>query len=450
MLEGGYQIEELLEADHAGASFTLRVLGDSSAKVYVRVTVAQGEAAEEQLAVWENAKELQHPNLSAPLATGSTEVGGASLIYVVLRRPDERLSDILSARALNRQEAGDVLRSCVRALEHLHSRGLAHGYVSPEQIIAIGESVKLSTECVRRIDSERAVELAMPRYLAPESGEQNVTAAADVWCLGATLFEVLTQKECGTDCREEAARLPAPYGEIAQRCLDPDPETRGKLAEIEAQYQTAAAASLAEKRPEVAVVPEQSSFERRRAVAVPEPSRGRVWVYAAVGLLLLIGVILLTRSKRPTRSGPVAQRSAPAANAAAGGHSVWPTQTLSPEGAISSPPRQPVQQTAKRQVPEAPKRTEAAEKGETPTVNGPVWRVILYTYSRADEAQNKARLLNGKYPGLGVETFTPNGPSGPYLVVAGGQMNREDAMRLKRKVRSMGLPRDSYIQNYKQ
>jgi cell division septation protein DedD len=82
-------------------------------------------------------------------------------------------------------------------------------------------------------------------------------------------------------------------------------------------------------------------------------------------------------------------------------------------------------------------------------VNGQAWRVVLYAYTRSADAENKARSVNGKYPDLNAETFSPNGGS-PYLVVVGGRMTRDDAEHLKRRVRGLGLPRDAYIQNFRQ
>jgi hypothetical protein len=75
---------------------------------------------------------------------------------------------------------------------------------------------------------------------------------------------------------------------------------------------------------------------------------------------------------------------------------------------------------------------------------------VVYTYDVAADAETRARLVNEKHPDLKAEVFSPNGSSGPYLVVIGGQMNRETAMTLRQKARRLGLPRDTYAQNYKQ
>ena len=83
------------------------------------------------------------------------------------------------------------------------------------------------------------------------------------------------------------------------------------------------------------------------------------------------------------------------------------------------------------------------------TVNGPVWRLIVFTYGTAESAQNMANLINEKHPELQAEVFSPDG-HGLYLVTLGGRMQRDDAARLRQKALGLGMPRDSYIQNYKQ
>ncbi len=241
VLEGGYEIEDLLEADRDRAKFKIRVLGDRSVDAFVHLLRTGGTAADERLALWDSVHKLSHPNLHVPLAAGRTELEGVELIYTVLRKPDETLSGALRNRALNAKEAGEVLVSIARALERLHENRLLHGCVSPEQIVAFGDSIQLTSECVRPINASNAsqtVEIVKPKYLAPESSGTNTTPAADVWCLGATLFEVLTQKDCGAGCLGEADALPMPFSRVAQRCLASDPENRCTLSEAMALYKT--------------------------------------------------------------------------------------------------------------------------------------------------------------------------------------------------------------------
>jgi hypothetical protein len=457
VLEGGYQLEGILAAEEGQASFKVRVLGDSSANAFAKLFVAGASEADEQAAVWESARQLKSKHLAVPLGAGRGQLDGTTFAYVVLRRPDETLDAAVRERALSKEEAGDVLLALVRALEELHSHELVHGCVSPEQVIAIGDSIQLSTECVRRAGVAPRLELPRARSMAPESVGANVTASADVWCLGATLVEILTQRRCGENCLEEAAKLPPPFDAIGRRCLDADPAARMKVGQVEALFRGRAPAPVATKPPLAAAaaagagaaaavsagsVPAQRRTPvGRPAAAVPSPARNvseskfaTWWLYAAAGIVVVFGLIWLFRPRHtPVPAG--AQNAAKTAPAPGQG-TAWESKTITPEDA----------KTVSRAQPAAATPTAPTGK-QSNLVKGPVWRVVLYTYAREADAQNKARWVNEKYPGLGAEVFSPSGGS-PYVVSAGGQMSREEALKLRQKVRSLGLPRDSYIQNY--
>jgi eukaryotic-like serine/threonine-protein kinase len=53
-----------------------------------------------------------------------------------------------------------------------------------------------------------------------------------------------------------------------------------------------------------------------------------------------------------------------------------------------------------------------------------------------------------KHSDLGAEVFSPPGKAEVYLVTLGGAMDREDAMKMRDKARSLGLPPDTYAQNF--
>jgi hypothetical protein len=76
------------------------------------------------------------------------------------------------------------------------------------------------------------------------------------------------------------------------------------------------------------------------------------------------------------------------------------------------------------------------------------WRVVAFTYSREEQAKKKASSLSQKLPGLKPEAFSPNG-KGPWLVTVGGPLDRDAAFALAHRARSLGLPHDTYAQNYK-
>jgi len=432
VLEGGYEIQELLGADLSRRTFKIRILGGASAHAFVNIYPVGGAPADEQVALWRRAAQLQHSNLNLPLAAGRIHADGVDLIYVVLPRADEVLEDILRERPLSPREAGEVLLSASRALEYLRANGFVHGCVSPEQVLASGDTVKLAGDCIRKVGSAPAQGLFSAKYTAPESDGRNATPEADVWCLGATLLEALTQDPCQEDCRERAAQLPGAFGTLAPLCLDPDPQARCKLVDLPPPYGRKPTPPPPEPlSPALPPTPVFETAQPRTPVTVLShgvTQNPKLWIYAAIGVFVLCIVIWLARPKhRPQPAVPVVQSAAPAKPANA-----WPTRTIPPETAAAAKPHP------------APARSEPASG------NGAVWRVVVYTYSRPADAQKMARSLNEKHAGLNAEVFTPEGDAKAYLVVVGGRMARDQAARLRRQVRSMGLPRDSYIQNYKQ
>jgi hypothetical protein len=75
------------------------------------------------------------------------------------------------------------------------------------------------------------------------------------------------------------------------------------------------------------------------------------------------------------------------------------------------------------------------------------WRVIPFTYNRRTDAEKKVSDLAHSHPELQPAVFTPSGHA-PYLVSIGGLMNRDAALALAQRSRSLGLPHDTYAQNY--
>jgi len=389
---------------------------------------------------------------------------------VVQRQPEETLSAALRERALTAAEAGQVVVSVAHALENLLRSGLVHGCVSPEQIVATGDTIQLTTECVRRIGAPPAIATVNTKYVAPESAGVNVTPAADVWCFGASVFEILTQSKYGPHREQEITQLPAPFATIAQRCLTPTMQTRCDLAEVLVLYRgertfKPAPVPPTTPLPELVRIP-QIGAKKVNANAVRRPAQrtqargveqrgGRTtliknkplrgfpaWAYV-IGVIIVAAIVWTAwpRHSAPTRENVAVHGGvpAPAGNA-------WETRTLRPDGA-----------SVKLQASAAPATASSAavapsaatvSRREPLTKNGPVWRVVLFTYNREEDAQKKAHAVNDKHREWNAEVFSPNGHSGPYLVTAGGQMNRDDAARLRRKVMALGMPRDSYIQNY--
>ncbi len=523
-LEGGYELKEIVEAERDRAMVRVRVLGDYTLKATASFYVLERVLAEKQLESWESIRRFgRKADLSVPLGAGILSLDGSTVPYVVLQVPDESLAEVVKARPLAPEEANEVLRSNVRALDKLHANGFVHGCVSPDEILAVGESIQLSTEAVREVNSEPIVERKEAKYLAPESGSRNLTIASDVWCLGATLFETLTQKAFEPGLLNEAINLKHPFGAVASRCLEPDPDQRCKLAEIEgilrskaptpkpklalvipveAAKAAAAGSPVTDVVPPIQVVgapvrPETAERTQKPSGALetrvpaarasagsaaaelvtprlpqasakasqpservtpllrnerPEPRTRRAeetksfggkrgLIYAIAGLVIILLSLWLVRSRSGASPG-ASPASHDAGLAARSGGSerpgtAWPTQTLSPDAKAPAAVHTDNRPSAASQKP-APV---SVGQGKT------VWRVVLYTYVHQTDAEARAKEVGAKHPELHLQVFSPES-GGPYLVTAGGGMDRQAASRLRLKAVREGMPHDTYIQNY--
>lgn len=577
ILAGGFELQEILAADEWQANLKVRVLGDRELDCAAHCFRLPPDIAEAQVALWQITRELRHPNLSAPLGAGILEIEGEVAAYAVVRRADESLNSVLAERALTIEETREALRSVARGLEALHVNDLAHGCLSPSQVLAVGDAIKLPVGCVRAFGVPPSLEIQTPAYLAPESSGENLTAEADLWCLGATLFEALTQNAWTENLRDQLDDVPEPFATIACRCLETDPGGRATLGEVvallsgqlkptprvkiapapivvapdvpaPAEFEPAAQADGAEslpaaprvyvqdiasvapgittvpnpakqteptpsgiKEPQVLGTPalviapmpleaaptpatlsptaaksdtasaapiRKSDDVRPTLVARPrwedvvgrdmpadneeERASSNLWIWAVVALLVVVGLIWILRPKPATTArvtAPLAK--APAAIASGGtvapgqtttkqssgksnelvkpASTGWETRTLQPDGTAPSSPR--------ASVPSSAANVGTAPIGEKPGAEQ--WRLVLYTYRTQEDAKRKANSLNSSHEGLHCEVFSPSGSGGPYLVVAGRRMSRDQATQLRRKAMGMGMPRDSYIQNYK-
>jgi TonB family protein len=240
-----YPLRRYLGGSERGPVFLTESGGPERLNRAIKFSVADPEIADAQMARWDQAAKLAHPHLLRVFQTGRCELGGARMLYAVMEYADEDLSQVVPVRSLTAVEAGEMLRPTLEALAYLHGKGLVHGHVKPSNIMAAGEHLKISSDgiCVAR---NPAIGRGRPTaYDAPEVGTRGPSAAADVWSLGVTLVEVLTQRlpEWEFKGQEEPRlpRMPAPFADIAKQCLRRDPQQRCSLGDIAARLDPDAA-----------------------------------------------------------------------------------------------------------------------------------------------------------------------------------------------------------------
>src|SRR5580704_10665840 len=268
-------------SDHS-AVFLTEYGGGEQQKAAIKLFAAEAATAELQLSNWEFAGQLSHANLLRLFRSGRCSLDGNDLLYLVMEYAEEVLSQILPQRALTTEETRDMLSPVLDALEYLHGKGFVHGDLKPANILAMGDHLKISSDAISRIGEAPSSAKRAGAYDPPEAISGILTPAADVWSLGTTLVEVLTQHlpEWGSGPQREPLNLSAPFLEIAQQCLHLEPQRRISVRDIAARMNSRAAVASASApaapalRVSPAVVAGQASpLASRPMTSLPVPPR---------------------------------------------------------------------------------------------------------------------------------------------------------------------------------
>jgi serine/threonine-protein kinase len=199
------------------------------------------------------AARLSHPNVVGVFDAG--EDGGRPFIVMELVHGETLAELLLRRRRLDAGEAVRLGRQAAAGLAAAHAHGLVHRDVKPQNLLLRGDGVlKVADFGIARpaTATQRMTEigtvLGTAAYLAPEqaAGEE-VTAAADVYSLGAVLYECLTGKppypaetlvqlvtaqQSGAiaPVRELAPQTPEELEDVVMRCLARNPAYRPSSA----------------------------------------------------------------------------------------------------------------------------------------------------------------------------------------------------------------------------
>jgi TonB family protein len=279
VMDGRYPLRQYLGGSERGPVFLTESGGPERQKCAIKFYAADPQIADAQMARWEQAGKLAHPHLLRVLHTGRCEPGGARMLYAVMECADEDLSQVVPVRPLTAAEAGEMLRPTLEALAYLHGRGLVHGHMKPSNIMAVGEQLKISSDGICAARNPAIGRGSRPTaYDAPEVGTRGASGAGDVWSLGVTLVEVLTQRlpEWEFKGQEEPRlpRMPAPFGDIAKQCLRRDPQQRCSLGDIAARLNPDAV-PLGKQQPVAAKVVAAAPAPVRAAEPPPPPAPNR-------------------------------------------------------------------------------------------------------------------------------------------------------------------------------
>ena len=373
VINGKYALLKWLGNSGSGAVFLTAIEGPATHRAAIRLLPALAANSEARFDAWVAAATLSHPHLMPLFDSGRCQIDDAAFFYAVTGYAEEDLSEVLPHRHLSAKEAAEMLDPVLDALSYLHENGLVHGHLKPSNILVVDDKVKLSSDTLEAIGSPTTHLPPSDIYDAPERSTQPVAPSADLWSLGATLVEALTQHPPAWDVASDQdpivpEAVPQPFAQIAQECLRQNPERRCTLSEIQARLHPGRTHSAEPYIPEKfapEITERTAPAPAVEANAAPEKPRPRLpQAVALVALAIIAGIVLLPHKHHT--STPMSNEELMLGNA--------------------TPP------------PEAPQSPQPAEKPEVahqvlpdvpPTAQATIWGTIVVKVRVAVDASGK-------------------------------------------------------------
>jgi TonB family protein len=275
-----------------------------SERAAIKLIPAPAGNTEPLLTRWRLAARFSHPHLLRIYDAGRCTVDGADMLYVVMEYAEENLAETLIQRPLSPAETSDLLHPLLDVLGYIHGKGFVHGHVQPSNIMAIGDRLALSSDRICRIGELPERRNGNAPYCAPECGTESLSTAGDIWSLGITIVECLTERLPQVEDSRGGVSLPAdlppPFLELVRHCLTKSPQRRWDVAALKTRLQLnsfaleeapAAPASTPSPTPARAVRraaptrPKKTASKHRRSLAL---TAGGVAIAAVV-----LGVVFL-------------------------------------------------------------------------------------------------------------------------------------------------------------
>ncbi len=462
-----YPLDKLLRPEGRSAFFSTS--NGTGTPAVIRLIEAHFDESE-ILNRWRVVTEINQINLVHLKKYGQTTLDETPLVYAVMETTECSLAEVLADRALTPEEVRQLATSLVAALEALHARNLVHEHIEPANVLAVGEVIKLRSDCIREV----------PATSDDAHQDGKILKARDVHDLVLVLLQSLTQQRT----LPSGSSLPAPFDAIIRNGISgvwglpqiatalnpastpipapiqrptpaPNPSapsapaaksSRPTLVTKPTSQDTspANAPHLAEpitatatqpiQRQAPVIIPTEATDVRHRIVrpVEPAPQRKGLWIAVVIGAILLALILWHFLSPNTTTQSRAAQ---PITTLAA-------TQPADPAATRSAPSSAPAAERSRPAV-----GAKVGSQPEPTTNTRDQWRVVAYTYNHEDQAQKKAATIAKRHASLNPEVFTPNGHA-PYLVTLGGPMTRDEANAFRQKAHAEGLPRDIYTQNY--
>ncbi len=237
VVDGSFPLLEWRGDGDGSSVYRTRRQEPEDRKAAIKLIPGDRNAVEERLAEWAAAAELSHPHLTRVLHAGRDSIDGVELAYAVTEYADEILANVLRERPLTGGEAREILEPVLDTLAYLHGQDFVYGRLKPSNIMAVDDRLKFAGDDLYRAGHSSHAAAEQGVHAAPEAFSGTISPAADLWSLGATLVEVLTQHPPTFDVQSNRDpvvpdSVPEPFAAIARACLRRDPAERATLDQV--------------------------------------------------------------------------------------------------------------------------------------------------------------------------------------------------------------------------
>lgn len=256
----GFHDLKLMAEGTSGKVYSVRRDSDSKAlavKVYEKSLIPDANAVRRFEQEVSTLQRLSHPNIVKIYGYGTTESGQS---YILMENVEgKNLRKLLNEQgAFEPNRAATAAREVCRALTAAHENGIIHRDLKPTNIIlderniakvvdfGIAKAVGSANDTI----TEYGAIIGTPAYMSPEQClNQRTDERSDIYSLGCTLFELLTNekafeaetaitalaKQINKDRSHlkptlDNHKIPTELQTIVLKCLDRDPESRYKTA----------------------------------------------------------------------------------------------------------------------------------------------------------------------------------------------------------------------------
>ena len=481
-LEERWLLGRLVQPEGRTAWF--EAIGPDGVPVMLSITEALNDE-DELLARLRAAAQIRHRNVVAIRESVISHLDDTPVVVAAMEMTEENLGDVLRERLLSAAEGRQVLDAVLAALGAIHARGLVHKHIEASGVVAMGDTIKLRSDCLSvcsgsafligaaedvRWTARMVTKAVTGRFpagendpilqLLPEAMARaarraltGAASAAEVAALAGTRLELMREIpreakriEPLSKMAAKVAATPVPEVMLPPQSLPAEKRiaeagavrmenslatpmaTKGSLAEALHPAPRIVALRPADVQAQARLFADPlmlpNEREMGRATAETEGEEGR-WPGAAYVIAAAVAVVLVTVLTLLGMMHTNSKADQPAA----------PQKTAA---AMTTPAS-----AAK------PLQSSAAVAAMTPvTEPGAGWRVIAYTYNYETGAVEKAKALAARFPQLQPQVLELKSAEA-WLVTLGGTMSRDEALSLREKAIQMGLPEDTYAHNFR-